>query len=239
MDILGYNVFSGSITDIDYCPKKKIIINTINPRVYTIARHNNKLKKAFFNTDYLIMDGQYFVLAPLILKGRIIQKISGTKMMFHLLDSAQKKSLKVFFFGASNKTLEGIKFKLSSTFPNIKLQTLSPPYKEEFTTSENRQLVAEINRFSPDILFVGLTAPKQEIWVDQNKDDLQASVICSVGAALDWLAGTRKMPGKFWVKFGLEWLQRTIERPEIIKRYPDYISFFYLFIWDALKQNKK
>lgn len=239
MDILGYKLFSGGVSDIDYCENKRQIINTMNPRVYTIARYDKKLKQAFLNTDYLIMDGQYFMLAPLILKGKLIRKISGTKMMFHLLDLAQKKKLKVFFFGASDETLDGIKLKLSLSYPDIKLQTFSPPYKKEFTVAENDEFVKVINQFCPDILFVGLTAPKQEIWVDQHKNDLDANMICSVGAAFDWLAGTRKMPGKFWVKFGLEWLHRTIERPAILKRYPEYIAFFYLFIWDALRQKKR
>ena len=98
MDILGYKLFSGGVSDIDYCENKRQIINTMNPRVYTIARYDKKLKQAFLNTDYLIMDGQYFMLAPLILKGKLIRKISGTKMMFHLLDLAQKKKIKSVFF---------------------------------------------------------------------------------------------------------------------------------------------
>jgi N-acetylglucosaminyldiphosphoundecaprenol N-acetyl-beta-D-mannosaminyltransferase len=96
-------------------------------------------------------------------------------------------------------------------------------------------MITAINSFSPDILFVGMTAPKQEIWAYQNKERTNARIICSVGAVFEWYARVKNAPGKIWVKLGLEWLIRTIRRPEILKRYPDYLMFFWLLFLNIIR----
>jgi N-acetylglucosaminyldiphosphoundecaprenol N-acetyl-beta-D-mannosaminyltransferase len=236
--ILGFNLYSGTVDQIPYDTNKKILINTMNPRVFTISRHNELLKKAFENSEYLVEDGQYFALAPLLLKGKYVRKVSGPDVFYSMMDKANKNNGKVFLLGASKETLEKMKLRASEDYKNIQIEYLSPPYKESFSDEENNEMLMVINRFSPDILFIGMTAPKQEIWSYQNKEKINARIICSVGAVFEWYARVRKEAGRIWVKLGLEWLIRTIRRPEILKRYPDYLMFFWLLFLNIIRIRK-
>jgi N-acetylglucosaminyldiphosphoundecaprenol N-acetyl-beta-D-mannosaminyltransferase len=131
-----------------------------------------------------------------------------------------------------------MKLRSSADYKNIEVEYFSPPYKDSFSDEENNEMLMAINRFSPDILFVGMTAPKQEIWAYQNKEKINARIICSVGAVFEWYAKVKKEPGKIWVKLGLEWLIRTIRRPEILNRYPDYLMFFWLLFLNIIRIRK-
>lgn len=79
-------------------------------------------------------------------------------------------------------------------------------------------MCAAINKFRPHVLFIGLTAPKQEKWAYLNKDRLDVNVISTIGNVFDWYAGNSKRPGKIWIKLRLEWFVRIFYRPEILKR---------------------
>jgi N-acetylglucosaminyldiphosphoundecaprenol N-acetyl-beta-D-mannosaminyltransferase len=238
VNVLGLSLYSGTADQIPYNTNKKILINTMNPRVFTISRHNELLKKTFENTEYLIEDGQYFALAPLLLKGKYVRKVSGTNIFYSMMAKANHNKGKVFFLGASKETLEKMKQRSSIDYQNIEVEYYSPPYKDCFTNEENNEMVMAINSFSPDILFIGMTAPKQEIWAYQNKGKIDARIICSVGAVFEWYARVKSAPGKIWVKLGLEWLIRTIRRPEILKRYPDYLMFFWLLFLNIIHIRK-
>jgi N-acetylglucosaminyldiphosphoundecaprenol N-acetyl-beta-D-mannosaminyltransferase len=238
VNVLGLSLYSGTADQISYDLTKKILINTMNPRVFTISRHNELLKKAFESTDYLIEDGQYFALAPLLLKGKYVRKVSGTNIFYSMMAKANHNKGKVFFLGASKEILEKMKQRSSIDYQNIEVEYYSPPYKECFSNEENNKMVMAINSFSPDILFIGMTAPKQEIWAYQNKEKIDARIICSVGAVFEWYAKVKRQTGKFWVKLGLEWMIRTIRRPELLKRYPDYLMFFWLLFLNVIRIRK-
>lgn len=238
VNVLGLNLYSGKVDQIPYETTSKVLINTMNPRVFTISRHNMLLKESFENTDFLLEDGQYFMLAPLFLRRKFVRKISGRDVFYSMMKRANQNNGKVFFLGASNETLEKMKLRSSEEYKNIKVHYFSPPFKESFTEEENNEIISAINSISPDILFIGMTAPKQEIWAYQNKEKINARIICSVGAVFDWYAGVRKEIGKFWIKIGLEWFIRTIYRPEILKRYPDTLLFFWLLFLNIIRIRK-
>jgi len=236
--ILGFNLYTGTADQLPYDSNKKILINTMNPRVFTISRRNEELKKAFENSEYLVEDGQYFALAPLLLKGKYVKKVSGPDVFYAMMDKANNNYGKVFLLGSSRDTLEKMKLRASVDYKNIRVEYFSPPYKDSFSDEDNSEMLSAINKFSPDILFIGMTAPKQEIWSSQYKDKIDARIICSVGAVFEWYARVRKEAGKIWVKLGLEWFIRTIRRPEILKRYPDYLMFFWFLFLNILRVRK-
>jgi N-acetylglucosaminyldiphosphoundecaprenol N-acetyl-beta-D-mannosaminyltransferase len=151
------------------------------------------------------------------------------------MNLANNNGWKVFFLGSSENTLSKIKERTNSDYPNIKVEAYSPPFKKEFTDHDNKLMIDKINSFNPDILLVGMTAPKQEKWVFQNKEKINARIICSIGAVFDWYAGNQKQPEKIWVNLGLEWFIRTIRRPEILKRYPAVFKFFWILMLNIIK----
>lgn len=211
MTLLGYNI------DCTYPvipATQKKVINTINPHSYCVAKKDDKFQKALKEADILIPDGTGIVWAARMLKGKTISRITGTDMHAYLLKQAQEHQLKVFYMGSSDETLFKIKERIQKEYPAISCGTYSPPYKAVFSEEDNQAMRDAINSFRPDILFVGMTAPKQEKWVHQNREELQANVICSIGAVFDFYAGTVERPGPFWQKLGLEWLPRLLREPK-------------------------
>ena len=98
-------------------------------------------------------------------------------------------------------------------------------------------MVSAVNNFNPTVLFIGMTAPKQEKWAFDNKDKLDVKIVCTIGAVFDFYACTVKRPGKFWIDLGLEWLVRFSREPKRLwKRY-----FYYgpVFIWLIIMEKIK
>ena len=134
------------------------------------------------------------------------------------MNKINKEYGSVFFLGASEETLEKIKSKSSQEYPNITFGSYSPPYKVAFSKKDSKIMYDKVNVFNPDVLFVGMTAPKQEKWVHLYKNELNANTICSIGAVFDFYAGTIKRPGNFWVSIGLEWFPRFLKEPKRLAR---------------------
>ena len=216
--IMGYNVYTGQLNNIYINNTKKIIINTINPHSYVVAKSNSTFNKALSSSDILLPDGSGIVLASRYVNKEKIQKISGFNMHTHLLESLNKKSGKCFYMGASENTLKLIQERIRREYPNIQVESYSPPYKEEFTQQENEEIFSKINSFNPDILFIGLTAPKQEIWLNEHKDKINFSVAVSIGAVFDFFAGTIKRSPQFFIDIHLEWLPRLLQEPKRLGR---------------------
>ncbi|MDB0025797.1 WecB/TagA/CpsF family glycosyltransferase [Polaribacter sp.] len=209
--ILGYNIFNSSLESIDLVNNK--IINTINPHSYCVANKDLDFKEALKNSDILLPDGIGIVWAEKFLNGNSIKKIAGYDLFLFLMNKLNNEYGSVFFLGASENTLEKIKSKSSQEYPNITFGNYSPPYKLAFSEKDSKIMCDEVNFFNPDVLFVGMTAPKQEKWVHLYKNKLNANIICSIGAVFDFYAGNVKRSSDIWISLGLEWLPRLIKEP--------------------------
>ena len=215
--VLGYNVFSSRLDAID--PEiDKLLINTFSPNSYGLALSDNKFETALKNTDVLVLDGIGIALGSIILHGKNIKKISGQDCFDHYMAVANNKNWKVYFLGSSEQTLKKITDRVKKEYPNVITGTYSPPFKPEFSEEDNNHMVNAINAFKPDVLFVGLTAPKQEKWAYQHRNRVNARIISTIGNVFDWYAGNSKRPAKIWIDLRLEWFVRIFLRPEIFKR---------------------
>ena len=215
-EIIKNHVFSSQLSEIDL--NKKCVINTINPHSYCVSKNDHLFHKALINSDILLPDGSGIVLASKILLRKNIKKIAGADIHAHLLAHANLKSKRVFYLGASQNTLDLITKRLQEEFPNVEVSSYSPPYKAEFSNEDSRAMIDAVNTFNPDILFVGMTAPKQEKWVEENKENLSSTVITSIGAVFDFYAGTVQRSSPFWINLGLEWLPRLLREPKRLWR---------------------
>jgi len=230
MNIMNYEVFVDEFESIDLEIKK--IINTINPHSYVTAKSDSVFQEALKKSDFLIPDGSGIVLASKIIYKTDIEKIAGADLHKFLLSKMNEKSGKVFYMGASQKTLDKIEERIKVEYPNIQVQSYSPPYKAEFSVDENDVIIKKINSFKPDVLFVGMTAPKQEKWLHEHKDNLEFKVASCIGAVFDFYAGTVERPSQFWIDIHLEWLPRLLKEPKRLWR-RNFIST-PLFLWDIL-----
>jgi len=209
----------------------KIIINTINAHSYIVAKKDNEFREALLSSDILLPDGEGIVLMAKKLKSKKIKKIAGAEIHDQLLAIADREKLKCFYLGASDSTLKLIINKLSYSYRNIQFGSFSPPFKEEFTEQDNNLMIEQVNAFNPDILFVGMTAPKQEKWVHNNKNKLNAKTICSIGAVFDFIAETKKRAPKWVIELKLEWLYRSFTSWRLTKRYIYSTPLFILEIY--------
>lgn len=225
---INYNLFTGMLNDLPLA--RKTVINTINQYSFCIAEEDVKFKEALLNSEVLLPDGDGIVLAERILTGKRIKKISGTDLHLHFLSTLNAKKGRCFYLGSSPSTLEKIKTKLASEYPDIEAGFYSPPFKLQFTDEDNQAMIDAINSFKPDVLFIGLTAPKQEKWSSEHKQAIDAKIICAIGAVFDFYAGTVKRPSKLWINMRLEWLGRFMSEPKRMWRRYFYFGPIYLYL---------
>lgn len=217
IDCLSYSVCSGDI-NLENIIDKKIIINTINPHCYCEAKKDSFYQQALHHSDILLPDGIGIVWAIRFLSGQKVKRISGSDIHNGLIQKINEIGGKVFYMGSAPETLQKIQKRVNLEYPNIIVGVYSPPYKTIFSNQENVQIISAINAFQPDVLFVGMTAPKQEKWVHQHKDLINTKVIASIGAVFDFYAKTIKRPGRLWISLGLEWFPRLLQEPKRLWR---------------------
>ena len=242
VNIMGYKILQEHISSIKIENSDKTIVNTLNAHSYVTAKNDKKFKEALEKSDLLIPDGSGIVLASSFLNKEAIQKIAGDDLHQYLLSELQKTGGKCFYMGSSESTLDKIHEKLAKDFPNVEVESYSPPFKDEFSEKENEEIISKINAFSPNVLFVGMTAPKQEKWLYENKKHLNFDIASSIGAVFDFYAGTVKRPSIFWQNMHLEWLPRLCSEPKRLwKR--NFVStplfLFELFLYKiSIKKSK-
>lgn len=230
---MGFSIFSCGLNEIQLNKSKHLLLTTISPNSYGLSTKYPLFRESLKNSDLLLLDGVYFALSSILLQGKNIKRNQGPDVFYYFMNYINKQQGKVFFLGSSPQTLAKIKKRAEIEYPNIKIDTYSPPFKTNFSDDETREMIQAVNAFSPDILFVGMTCPKQEVWAYQNKQIMNAGIICCIGAVFDWYAGNQKNISPIWWKLRLAWLKRTIDRPEILKRYPN-IAIFFLHLFYAL-----
>ncbi len=227
VNILGYQVFADNLNKIKL--DKQLIINTLNGHSYSVAKKDLLFQEALHSSDILLPDGSSVTFGVHLENGIRIPKIAGYDVFIHLLNYLNKKNGSCYFLGSMTETLSLIENKINVEFPNIRVGSFSPPYVQEFSVKQSSQMCEIVNDFHPDVLFVGMTAPKQEKWVHKNKNLLDAKVICSIGAVFDFYAGTKKRPANWMIKCNLEWLGRFLSEPRrLFHRY--FISTPSIFI---------
>lgn len=215
--------------------KSKVLITTINAHCYNISLTDNYYQESLLNSDVLIPDGISIVFALRWLTGKKIKKIAGADLFYYELDRLNQICGKCFFLGSNAETLIKIKSKIHRDYPKVKVQTYSPPYKPEFSNDDNFKMLEAINSFQPDVLMIGMTAPKQEKWAYQHFNQLQVGHICCIGAVFDFYAGTVNRAPQWMIKMGLEWFYRLIKEPRRMWR--RYLAGNILFIWYVIKEK--
>lgn len=240
--------------DLTNIPDGKILINTINAYSYNNARKDSAFELALKNGDYLIPDGVSIVKACRWLRAKCLPKerIAGWDLfvyeMGRLNDSfsndgaywrtfnKERIKPKVMFMGSSQKVLDIIVQKATVLYPNLYVVTFSPPYKTEFSQEDNVAIINAINSADPDLLWIGMTAPKQEKWTYAHWAELDIHChVGTIGAVFDFFAGTYKRAPLWWQKHGLEWLYRLMKEPRRMWR--RYLLGNIEFMWYVLNEK--
>lgn len=197
-------------------PEGKLLINTINAFSYDNARKDVLFSEALQKGDVLIPDGISIVKACRFLnaKSQPKERIAGWDLFVYEMEKLNRVGGKVMFLGSSDAVLNLIRQRVAEKYPKIKVDTYSPPYKPEFSDEDNEAMISAINHSNPDLLWIGMTAPKQEKWAYTHLNRLDVHChIGTIGAVFDFFAGTVKRAPERWQRAGLEWLYRLLSEP--------------------------
>lgn len=232
LDILG------SKAELASLPEVKLLINTVNAHSYNTARKDSLFAEALMNGDVLIPDGVSIVKACKWIKAKSQPKerIAGWDLFSFEMEKLEKKGGTVMFMGSSQKVLDLIVKRAAEVYPHLKVVTYSPPYKPEFSDEDNKAIIDAINAANPDLLWIGMTAPKQEKWTYSHWKELDIHChVGTIGAVFDFFAGTVERAPMWWQEHGLEWLYRLMKEPKRMWR--RYIIGNALFLWNMLKEK--
>ena len=215
-------------------PPGKKLINTINAHSFNTAKRDERFAEALMKGDYLIPDGASIVKACgwVKAKSRPKELIAGWDLFEFEMRRLNESGGRCMFMGSSEKVLELIRKKAAEVYPGIEVVTYSPPYKPEFTEEENGAIVEAINRANPDLLWIGMTAPKQEKWTYAHWEELDIRChVGTIGAVFDFFAGTYRRAPQWWQEHSLEWLYRLVKEPRRMWR--RYVLGNPLFLWNV------
>jgi len=218
-------------------PEGKLLINTINAHSYNTAQKDKLFAEALRKGDALIPDGASIVKACrwLNAKSKPEERIAGWDLFEFEMEKLNRNGGKCFFMGSSEKVLVLIKQRAKVEYPQIEVETYSPPYKPEFSEEDNQAIVEAINKANPDLLWIGMTAPKQEKWTYTHWSELQIHCHCgTIGAVFDFYAGTVKRAPIWWQQHSLEWGYRLLREPRRMWR--RYMIGNVLFMWNLCKE---
>ena len=237
----------GSKAELASLPEGKLLINTINAHSFNTAKKDQLFAEALTNGDVLIPDGVSIVKACKWIKAKSQPKerIAGWDLFSFEMEKLERESEElrtkseeskiVMFMGSSQKVLDLIVKRAAEVYPHLKVVTYSPPYKPEFSDEDNKAIIDAINAANPDLLWIGMTAPKQEKWTYSHWNELNIHChVGTIGAVFDFFAGTVERAPIWWQEHGLEWLYRLIKEPKRMWR--RYIIGNSLFLWNMTKE---
>jgi len=205
--------------------KSMFLIVTPNPEIILEAQEDKKLAKILNSADLALPDGVGLVLSAKILGFPALNLIKGREMFLDLAKLANKKHWKIFLLGGRKDEAEAAAEILSRSLKSVKIAYSAGPELNqagEPTTLKDRELekdiVAQINKFAPQILFIGFGAPKQEKWTAKWYRKLNVGGAMVVGGTFNYISGRASLPPKWMENYGLEWLWRLITQPWRIVR---------------------
>ena len=228
-------------------PEGKVLINTINAHSFNVAQKDELFAEALMKGDYLIPDGASIVKACRWLKAKSqpIERIAGWDLFSFEMESLEKEGetrtvnserLKVMFMGSSEKVLALIRERAAVDYPHLDVLTYSPPYKPDFSDEDNAAIIKAVNDTNPDLLWIGITAPRQEKWTYAHWNEFRIHChVGTIGAVFDFYAGTAKRAPIWWQEHSIEWLYRLIKEPN--RMWKRYLIGNLLFLYHIVKEK--
>ena len=229
-NFLGYPVDNINLDELIDFAKETI---TVDEYHYLAVQNANKMYlsekhaqvRQFIERAKIILPENAINMGMRVLRKPLKQRnMGGVHVMEALLELAHAEHFSISLFGAQQNELNSLVQNIQQKYPNIAVKSHRNGY---FGLEEEPLIVEQIRACRPNILFIGLGSPKQELFIDKYWQELQANIIIGVGGSFKVLAGLES-PAPAWSKYGLEWLYRSWQDPKKLKRY-FVINSFYLY----------
>lgn len=209
------------------------VVCVANVHMLTEAYWHPEFAAILKSADIVAPDGMPLVWMMKLLGARYQNRVAGMDILLSLCKQAPQRNLSVFFLGSEARILEKIRTKLEQEFPELNIAGMEPLPFRPLTQEEDEAIAQKINASGATLVLVSLGCPKQEYWMNQHKDKIQA-VMIGLGGVFPILAGVHKR-APLWVRqAGLEWCYRLIQEPRRLWR--RYTQTIPPFIWLAFKQ---
>ncbi|HPD58029.1 MAG TPA: WecB/TagA/CpsF family glycosyltransferase [Smithellaceae bacterium] len=215
--------------------KKKFVVAVPSSRMVVHAQKDIEYRSYVNKAELVIPDSISIVLVSWLSPNKIPWRIAGPDFMLKLCEVASKKKYSVYFLGATEHVLKKMTAYLKNKYPLLNICGYQPLPFGDVSKMGFAGIIDNINNSNPDILFVSMSAPKQERWIDSNINYVNAFIFVGVGAAFDYFAGVVPRAPKVLRLVGLEWLHRHIVDPkrnlgQIKQRLPDYLYLVFITI---------
>lgn len=182
------------------------------------SQRDEGLRRIHNQAGLVTPDGMPLVWLSRLKGYRYVDRVYGPDLMLALCERSAKWGYRHFFYGGAEGVPEQLAAVLQRRFPGLKVAgTYSPPFRP-LTPEEDDQIVQMLNEANPDIIWVGLSTPKQERWMAEHRARLTAPVLIGVGAAFDFLTGRKPQAPRWMQRAGLEWLFRLLTEPRRLWR---------------------
>ena len=200
-----------------------------------MLQHNAALRDAYADASLVLADGWPVVTASRWLGRSLPERVAGSDLPAAIFDAAQREQrpLSVFLLGAAPGVGQRAALRIQAKWPEVTVSGVySPPMRFEHNDQETDEILERIAAARPDLLIVGLGAPKQELWVHQHRKRIEASAALCVGATIDFLAGEKQRAPRWIQRLGLEWCHRMLSEPRrLVRRYARDAWVFPQLVW--------
>jgi N-acetylglucosaminyldiphosphoundecaprenol N-acetyl-beta-D-mannosaminyltransferase len=193
----------------------------VTPNVHHIVRlqRDALFRQAYAGASLVLADGMPLVWASRSLGRPLKMRVTGADLLPCVCEMAASLDKSVFLLGARNGVAERAAYNLRRSYPGLQIAgTYSPPVGFEHDPAEEGRVMERINGAKPDVLAIGLGAPKQEVWIAAHRQELHFGVALCVGAAIDYAAQALKRAPHWMQQNGLEWLWRLMQEPRRLWR---------------------
>ncbi len=221
IDILGCYIHKVTMEQALECidefieQRQSAQIVTLNAEIVYQGTKNERLREVINQAALVTPDGIGVIWASKIIGQSFSERVTGIDLLLTVCALAKLKQWRLYLLGAAPGVAEIAKQRLIERNPGLIICGLNDGY---FSEKEIPGIIADIRASRPDIIAVGLGAPKQEFWIQEHKDELEVPVLIGVGGSLDVIAGIKKRAPQWAIKLNLEWMYRLLKEPSRFKR---------------------
>lgn len=195
-----------------------LVLGMVNVAKWVSCRNNPELRRSLVDSDIIAADGQGVVWLSRLAGCPLPERVAGIDVMFKLMQRAGQKHYRIFFLGAKPDVLDKVIQRAQRDYPGLQVAGSRDGYFD--LEAEGQQVAEKIRDSQADILFVAITPPKKELFMDRFKTVLNVPVCHGVGGSFDVFAGVTKRAPVWMQKAGLEWFYRVMQEPRRMwKRY--------------------
>ena len=215
---------------------QKTFLVTANPEIIMYANTDKDYFPILNNADYTIPDGIGVIIASKMIGNPLSERIAGYDLLVELLKVGNEEGWSAYFLGAKKEVVDKAVNNVKTTYPDLDIVG----WHDGYFDWESSSISDEIREKKPDLIFVALGFPKQEIWISENINAFEKGLFMGVGGSFDVLAGEVKRAPLVWQKMNIEWLYRLIQQPSRWKRMLVLPQFVYkVFVGKYIKKTNE